>query len=349
MDNTGKKLINYGSVVNYYKNKNYKVFSGIDYLSLDLCYTQEEKDLFRYEYNKLSQNSNEFYFTLPSFPWLNFKANLFYQSYFTRLEVTVSCDEFSAISIFQIFVNKDNSKATFTGQYFRYCELKNIPNRELANLLLNHFDNFWWPRELGKLRIIRWDFRIDIFWVTPNTVLSRIKKYNSRKCPNLSRKQSTFIDNWQIETHYIGSRKSKYVFCRIYNKFIDTMKKWKEMLYFNYPDPSTRLEWQTGSQFNGDLTLDDWLIKISSYIGVTDLYKWSYYIARRYDPNVIVNIENYYKNTEKQLDKLVYNKVDIRSMCLSKIDNFNSLQWKFPRLTFYRFENSNENSIFKKS
>lgn len=345
MAKTWKKQLNYGSVLRYYQKNGNKIISWIDYLSLDLCYTDTQKELFCHTYNGFSTNSDEFNFKLDQFEWLKFKVNILYRSYFTRLEVTVSCDEFSPISIFSIFVNKTNSKAVFTGKYFRYCQLKSIPYRELGNLLINRFDDFSPNRDLWKLRIIRWDYKVDVFGVKPNQVITRLKDYNKRTHPVLSKKQSTFIDNWEIETHYIGSRQSKYIFCRVYNKFIDTAKKWNEELYFDYPNPTTRLEWQAGSQFNGDLTLDEWLIKLSSYIGVTNFHEWPYYIARRYDPDVIVNIERYYENTDKRLQKLIYNKVDITPLCLQTIDRYKKYKSKQSDDYLFYYDN---NFIYEK-
>lgn len=317
--------MNYRSTIDYYQynKKNPRTISSwVDTCVFDLNLWLEKTQTFFATHKLFTKNSNNYYFDIPRYNDLTFQATVQFDKYWLALNISIDSDEFPNFPACQIYYNKATTivkgmtKATFYGLFFRFCELSNIDRRILAQDIA---DKLWLGNNLLKLRVMRLDYKTDIIGITPAQFYDRLYNYNRRKSTILKKKNRTpnyYDKNGELETAYIWSKKSRFAFARIYNKTRDTEKKEKTAFYFDYPDPVTRVELQFWSQFIGDCNLSQLMTKVFSYLGYPAWHKWNYFVADRYDPSVIIKVEEYKQRRLKQGKKLIENGVPLGELII---------------------------------
>lgn len=312
------KTINYQTVVDYYEKKGCRIVPGIDTLVYDLAFNEAQKITFKKDYSWYSTNSQDKYFNLPQYDWLDFKLDVQHTKYWLWINVSFNVDG-TTVNAMQFFVNEDTQKLTLYGLFFRFCELAKMDRKQFMKDISEYVG---YP---PTNRLIRWDHKIDIIGVNIKDFLKKLT-HNNRDLS--SRESVRFTKKWQLETIYLWNKQSKYAFPRLYDKNKDTIKKGKQVFYEDYLGHEvTRLEIQTGSNFIWDLTDDERLEKISSYIGKKTTFKGNYYVWKRYNPNFILNTDIFQTRLENSLLKATKNWINLQK-------TFDSVNKKQPYFTF---------------
>lgn len=289
----------------------------VDTCVFDLNLWLEKTQVFFANHKWYTKNTNNYYFELLNYPGLLFQATIQFDKYGLALNISIDSEEFPNFPACQFYYNKATTivkwmtKATFYGLFFRFCELSKIDWRKLSQDITDHLE-VW--KNLQKCRVMRLDLKADIFHVTPWQFADRLRRYNKRKNTILKKKSRTppyYDKNWELETLYIGSRKSRFAYTRVYNKTRDTDKKEKTAFYFDYPNPVTRVEWQFGSQFIWEANVNELMMKIRTYLWYPAWHKGNYFVADRYDPTVIIKVEEYKQKRLKSWKKLIENGVPL--------------------------------------
>lgn len=305
---TGRRPIDYKSVLNYYDKRGYHLDYGLDYLAFDLNLSQPQVISLQDKYKKFTPNTAQEYHEFSHLPGLLFSFDYSFLRHWFAINISIQSEEFPAFKAIQIYLNQDYSKVSFYWLFFRFTQLASIDWRVIAQDILGFYNL---NQDLDTYRIMRLDYKVDIFNILPQEFYTRLRKYNHRKGRNVTHDSITYRKKWVLETKYIGSKQSKYAFARIYNKTIDTKRKKKDVFYFDHPQDTTRVEWQFGSTFTGSYKLSEIMRKVASYCGLDSLYEWKFYEGHRYHPDVIINVEKYKEDFEKRWKKLLDNGIDI--------------------------------------
>lgn len=317
-----RDTLNYSSTLNYYLKKWCKVNSGLDTVALVLPVNGNIYNHLSHQFFQYSENSNARYYSHPFFPNVDILETFDYKPIGQSIDIIFRTDE-HFWKVAQIFWNNDGLKFTIYWLGFRWYEFYHWEANELAvNLFLRLLEPYFLNTD--HYRVARLDYRFDILWVYPTSIYSRIKKNNSWMFSN---RNSTIITNkWVTNTIYIWSRKSKHCYSRIYNKYLDSEKKGKLDWYQDYINPTTRLEFQMGTDFTAKLWVSAIIEKLHKYIWYEDaLFKWKYFVGRRVGPFILQNEQAYKTRWKNYTVKLLGNGIDLRDEC----DVVNMKQKKF--------------------
>jgi len=337
------KTLNYATPINYFKKTDHTINTWLDFLSYAIEFNEVLVQHLRTMCVKYSANTNVEYFSVTEYKNLEFYSHSDHQSRFGySINIHMQTDEFS-IPAFQIYFNNDHIKFTIYWLTFRLQEKLWFD----MNILMYSILSKYWIDEVSHL--LRIDYKYDIFNIKPCEFYKRLKKnnitwskkdwtYENRfKNRNIQKYELEYRNKWtEIETLYIWSRDARFLFSRIYRKDIDSKKKWKDAFYQDYPNPTTRLEFQMGYKFIWTLSLSQAIEKLEKYIWFPSNFEWNYYLQKRYDPNAIINTEKYINRWINSTIKIAENWIDMRPA----IKRVNKEQKKF----YYRvFKVDHEN------
>ena len=152
--------------------------------------------------------------------------------------------------------------------------------------------------------ITRIDYAVDLFYNKDTILVSRNKMFKSIN------KSSNIRDfgNWRkAESWSLGSKSSKRVFIRMYDKLLDTQWKWKYSYYKDYYKfrDVHRFEVQYMAHFTRWFTLswlDMLLVKIRSSLQITkEVYNWLMFY--QYSVNNDINDFNRLAHTKVYVTK----------------------------------------------
>jgi len=294
--------INYRKVARYFQKKWDVISTGIDTLVYKLSMNELQIQSAKENYSQYTLNTNVAYFKLSNYEHLSFQSIYTADGKGYAQTIIIYNDQF-ALPGLQIYVNNKVQKLTAYGLFFRLCQLVQMDPFLLIDDICDHF------AISRQDALYRGDYKIDILGQKPSTVLGMLYERNRSFS---ARNQTIISKKWELETIYIGAKGSNYAYARMYNKSIDTDKKVKGEFYADYPNPTTRIEVQTGPRFCGTLTLAQWLEKVRSYMGDDHAdFDGPYFIGKRYNPDWILNNENFRKRVENSLIKGAKNGLDL--------------------------------------
>lgn len=255
---------------------------------------------FQKDYSMYSTNSQDSYFTLQNYPGLDFNISVNHYSHWLAINVSLSGFDVPTVSCLQFYVNKTTQKLTVYGLFFRFCELAKMDWQQFMRDICQKIG--YQPKD----RLIRGDYKIDIFWLTPDEFLFKLSRNNRETYKRITAK---YQKKGKLETVYLWNKTSKYAFPRVYDKNKDTIKKHKEAFYEDYlQQNTTRLEIQTWSNFIWNMNTEQRLEKIQHYIGdKTKTFQGNYFVGKRYNPNFILNTNMFSKRLENWLLKAIEN------------------------------------------
>lgn len=303
--------INYASTFRTMQKKGVKYTHGVDTI-VYMNYIDELKlrEMLSF-WLGLTVNTNVTYLNL----WNDITAYLDVHSTRVGFYYTLHMqkDEFSFPAC-QFFLNQQDRsvKTNVYWLFFRFCKMYQFDFRTLLPAL----DFFG----IGLNNIVRLDYAFDVFDLTPTNFLEYLKK-NKKNRERLNQRNSIEYKKQQVlQTKYIGSKKSKFAFMRLYDKSLDNRQKKKEMYYYDYAEQTTRIEGQFWTNFVKWLSLDEIIDKVFSYMGLSQERNTPYYIGKRYDPNVIANIKTFSEAWIRNTVKLMNNWYDLRE-ATKKVNN----------------------------
>lgn len=284
-------------------SKKYQLLEWVDTLVYWISYNPNMIDNLKDYIDSLSTNTNLLY--LSECHWVHWYMNTTILSHWSTATIHLQDDQYQ-FPAFQLYFNSKIAKFTVYGSFFRYCIIKNLNPSDLIDHYYSTFP--LWPFS----HIIRCDYAFDLLWIDPLRFYQHLEKIN--KSNLTQRRIQDIYNNWYLETKYIWSRQSSFLFARLYNKYIDSKKKKKTMFYYDYPDPTTRIEFQMGGKFIWDKTLPEIIFQLHSYIWYKDFNKqWNYYVWKRYDRDHIADREMYLSKRKSQTVKLIKNWVPLES------------------------------------
>jgi len=300
------KPLNYSEPMQHFKDQWLKIWTGVDTLVYELQMTKSYAREIATRFQQMTLNTNTDMYTLWAIKDIEFISEYTQWPYSTTCTIRMHHEQFT-IPAFQFHITTELSKLTVYWLTFRVCELFNLS----YDVIMKHLLERYTLQLTG--RIIRCDFRFDIHWITPQTFIDQLKKTQLEEFSK--RTLETRVNQWQTNTIYIWNRKSRTCYVRVYNKYEDSKKKWKLAFYHDYSNPTTRIEFQMGSQFIWVLDLDGTIKKLLSYVGFPSERKWNYFVVNRSSEEYILDIQKYTTNWVNRTIKLMKNWIDLRQNC----------------------------------
>ena len=195
----------------------------------------------------------------------------------------------------------------FYGSCFRLIEIEYLDKDFIYSVL-----KFFGFSDRSSMNISRIDYRLDFFMNTNCKVYhyNDLLKHNINTSNCREWKVWNTLTNWQV-----WDKDSKLVVFRLYDKLLDSRKKSKEFLYFDYfrYENVHRLEFECGIRFCKDYTFDLYdklLDKINSVFWINN-QKWLGPIFHRYNTNKLLytrkEIDRYMSYIKKNIKRLNFN------------------------------------------
>ena len=218
----------------------------------------------------------------------------------------------NSVSLFFYRLYHERHLIDFYGSFFRLIEIEFLPSDFIDKIL------YYFRLSFEYINISRIDYRLDFFMNTPSKILhyNDLLDYNINSNNVRVWKKGNTLTNWQV-----WDKNSKALSIRLYDKLLDTRKKWKDFLYFDYFRYNTvhRLEFECWLKFCHGYTyknLDKLLDKILSVFWLNN-DKWKWCVFYRYNRDMIYynrfEIDRYLSYIRKALIKLDDN---YKSYCL---------------------------------
>jgi len=318
-------LINY----DLYHKKCDSIDSGIDYLRLSYSWNYYNFSI----YNYLVKWDSEWYLSeldLDSDTYQNYSGIDSDNSNFSYISI---CDELlSAVSVrvkgggdgivfscsyngysVPLFLYRDfhnHHIFDFYGSCFRLIEVNYLDNDYIYSVL-----KFFGFSDKSDFNISRIDYRIDFFMNTQ----CKVFHYNHLLKHNLNNSNCRTWHTWKILTNWqVWDKNNRGVVFRLYDKLLDSRKKWKDFLYFDYFRYQNvhRLEFECGIRFCKDYTfelLDKLLDKINCVFWINNQQRLGP-IFHRYNTNKLVytrdEIDRYMSYIKKNIKRLNFNYIN---------------------------------------
>lgn len=285
----------------YYHTKTDSISMGIDYLRLSYS-----GGFYIYDYIWEWLDNDNSSFTYINICDIDIALNIVScKGGWEWIQFSVSYNGKSVpIAIYREFHNKHIFD--FYGSFYRLIDLEYISSDFIDNFLL------YFNIDKSYCNISRVDYRLD-FLMNTNC---KVPHYNDIIRHNINTSNVRVWKKWQVLTNrQVWDKDSKSLVIRLYNKLLDTVKKNKDFLYFDYFRYNTvhRLEFECNLKFCYGYTydnLDKLVAKIHSVFWIND-EKWLQPIYHRYNKDKLVytrkEIDNYMSYIRKGIDKLTYN------------------------------------------
>ena len=249
-------------------------------------------------FSVLDRDNSNFY--IDEFHWLTYVK--IRTSNWDALIASISVFGFS-VPIFQVVVfDRDKVelfrslwKIDFYGSFFRLGEINFLNPLEYMHSV------FW--ENINNLLISRIDYKWDFVGVDVET----ISKYVT--CRKNSRVDKIY--KWRLLTFWVGSKSSKRVYLRVYDKIEDILYKWKSYFYSDYlkykDDWITRLEFEFLNHFCKWYTLSSLKSleeKIFTYVWFVDSWKKYIYFEDKSNIEVdkLYSVRNFVGRWKKLLE-----------------------------------------------
>lgn len=316
----------------YYKNNSKTISQGIDYLKL------VDSGTLSIGFDPVDIDDDNSNFAIIDMGWFSLTMEkTIVKGSWEWYKFSIDYNGFST-PLFMVRYYRWKSIVDFYGSFFRLIDIQYLPSNYLDIVV----------KCLGisyNSSISRIDYRLDFF--SDSDI--KVQKYNDLLKHSINASTLRIWKKWQILTNWqCWDKSSKAVVFRLYDKLIDSVKKKKQYLYFDYFRFNSvhRLEFECNLKFCRWFTLNDlWLLvdKIHRVFGISE-NKWIDKILYRYDKNKLVynrkEIDLYIHSLRKNIQYLTSNyiasnlqtKINPISVVFDYIKDFN---FKNDKLTEY--------------
>lgn len=335
----------------YYHKKCDSIDAGIDYLRLvfrkdfniekfilGIDYYWDHKDLYNVKYDKDEKD-------IDISCWLDYDNTNFCTLTICNELLTASLVHVKgtgpavmftcvyngvSVPIFMYRYYKGNHILDFYGAFYRLLSIKYLDNNFIDTLL------WYWCIDPDYCYITRLDYRIDFFM---NSSCS-IPKPHDFLLHNINASHIRYwwvgnkLTNWQV-----WDKNSRTLITRLYDKLLDTKKKWKDFLYFDYfrYENVHRLEFECDIKLckpHTYSTLDKLLWKVQSIFWLNN-EKRLQPIFYRYNTNKLTytrkEIDQYMSYVRKAINRLNFNYISSNleeelnplNICIDYISDYN--------------------------
>lgn len=317
--------------INYdlYHKKCDAVDAGVDYLRLSYSWDYNSFNI----YNYLVKWDSEWYVSeldLDSDSYQNYSWIDSDNSNFAY--ISISNEMLSAVSVrvkggwdgivfscsyngysVPLFLYRDFHKYhifDFYGSCFRFIEIEYLGKDYISSVL-----NYFGFCDKSELNITRIDYRLDFFMNTD----CKVFHYNQLLNHNINNSNCRTWHSWKTLTNWqVWDKNSRTAVFRLYDKLLDSKKKWKEFLYFDYFRYKNvhRLEFECWIKFCKDFTFDLYdklLEKVNCVFGINNQKRLGP-IFYRYNTNKLVytrkEIDIYMSYIKKDIKRLNFNYIN---------------------------------------